>query len=451
MSAPDLLRSAAWLRRTSLCGLVALGLAGTVQGASVEEQLQEIVAQNRKLQDQVQAQQRLIDALSSQVAEMRGTSAKHERELQTLQERQNEPAPERSEVSRGGMGGVRVSGEMGLAFLRTGGNGLFPNSDFRLDDVKLFVEAQVWKDVYAFTELNLFLREFNDEALHLGEVYVDFENVSKLWHVDNLVNLRAGRFNIPFGEEYQTRGVMRNPLISHSLSDIWGTDEGIEIYGSAGKFQYVAAIQNGGHSLLHDFNSDKALIGRIGYAPQSWLRVSASAMRTGDLSVKDDVLSEVWFGNAFFRQLGAPASTLNFHADLYEVDATVKWHGGQALATAGRADFDDDDVTRSNARRLKYHSFEVSQDVGEKLYFAARYSDIRVPRGYPLVAWGNYGKYFYSGVLTERLERLSLGLGYRIGPPLVLKFEYGLESGRTTSGAKREHEDFFSTEVGLKF
>jgi hypothetical protein len=32
-----------------------------------------------------------------------------------------------------------------------------------------------------------------------------------------------------------------------------------------------------------------------------------------------------------------------------------------------------------------------------------------------------------------------------------LKFEYGLEHGRLTTGGKRNKEDFISTEVGLKF
>ena len=421
-----------------------------MRGSSVEEQLQEIISQNRKLQEQVQAQQQLIDRLSAQVAEMRGASNRHEQELQDLKEHEGAASKAPADVSREGTG-VRVSGEMGLAFLHTGRSGQFPNSDFRIDDAKLFVEAQVWKDVYAFTELNLFLRESSDEALHLGEVYVDFENVSKLWNVDRLVNVRVGRINIPFGEEYQTRSVMQNPLISHSLSDIWGVDEGIEIYGSVGKLQYVAAMQNGRHSLLHDFDSEKALIGRVGFAPQSWLRVSASAMRTGDLAAKDDALSEAWFANAFFRPLGALTTTTTFHTELYELDAKAHWDGGHVSGLVGRAHFDDDDTSRDNARTFTFNSIEAVQNVSDQLYLAARYSTIRVPRGYPMVAWGNYGRYFYSGILTERLERLSLGLGYRIGPPLVLKFEYGLETGRTTTGAKRDHEDFISTEVGLKF
>lgn len=410
------------------------------------------MAQNRRLQEQVEAQQVLIEKLSAEVAAMRGATDRHEQELETLKEREdNELAVPSMMTPANPVGTVRISGEAGLGFFSTGSTGRYPDSEFRVDDAKLFVEAQVWKDVYGFVEFNLFTREINDEALHIGELYVDFENVSKLWDADNLLNVRLGRFNIPFGEEYQLRGVIKNPLISHSLGDLWGVDEGIEIYGSVGAFQYVLAVQNGGHSLLHDFDPDKSVTGRISYNPRRWLRLSASAMRTGNLSAKDDLLSELWIGNGFFRPLGAVATTQTFHAELYELDAVARWKNGHVAAAVGRANYDDDDTSRDNARTIDYHFVEVEQGLGEKLYSAARYSAMRVPDGYPLIGFGGFGRYFYSGLLTERLERLSLGLGYRLGPPLVLKFEYAIEDGRANTGVKRDRENFLSTEVGLKF
>ena len=128
---------------------------------------------------------------------------------------------------------------------------------------KLFVEAPLWTDTYFFSELNLTQREDPTESLQLGELYVDFENVSRLWHQDKLLNLRIGRMDIPFGEEYLVRDSIDNPLITHSLSDIWGVDEGVELYGAYGKFSYVAAVQNGGHPEFRDFNSDKSITARV--------------------------------------------------------------------------------------------------------------------------------------------------------------------------------------------
>jgi hypothetical protein len=59
--------------------------------------------------------------------------------------------------------------------------------------------------------------------------------------------------------------------------------------------------------------------------------------------------------------------------------------------------------------------------------------------------------FFRPGALTEELRRMSVGLGYRFGPPLVLKAEYTWESGRMTTGVRRDHEDFLGTQLGVKF
>src|SRR5207247_11150654 len=129
-----------------------------------------------------------------------------------------------------------------------GREGQFPKAEFRADDPVIAIEAPVWKNVYFFIELKLLTRETNAENFQLGEIYVDFEDVSAAWGQKGLLNVRAGRVNIPFGEEYLHRSPVSNPLISHSLSDIWGVDEGLEIYGRIGPAQYILAVQNGGVS-----------------------------------------------------------------------------------------------------------------------------------------------------------------------------------------------------------
>ena len=44
-----------------------------------------------------------------------------------------------------------------------------------------------------------------------------------------------------------------------------------------------------------------------------------------------------------------------------------------------------------------------------------------------------------------------MGFGYRFGPSLVFKMEYSRESGRMTTGVKRDHENFFGSEIAIKF
>jgi hypothetical protein len=417
--------------------VVASLLAGAARGQdSVESQLRALAEQNRKLQEQVQQQARALEQL-------RG-------ELGTLQERVDPPG-----VVKLPAGGrereIHLSGQAGIAFFKTGSAGQFPNAEFRLDDAKINLEAPVMKNLYVVAGLDWQTRETSDESPSLGEFYVDFENVSGAWGRDRLVNLRAGRFGIPFGEEYQVRDPVANPLISHSVADVWGQDEGVELYGELDRFNYVLAVQNGGNSLLHDYNSDKSVAGRLGYQAARWLRVSASAMRTGELNMKNDALSALWFGNGFFRALGAAATTTTFSAELAEADVAAHWKGGAFKAAAGTVKFADDDTTRSNARHLRYYAIEAVQDLVRGLFAAVRLSEIRSTRGYPLVGWGNFGTYLFASPPTTDLRRLSLGLGYRLSRPVVVKFEYALEHGHLATGVERDHENLLSTELALQF
>lgn len=431
--------------------LASLAGAAPENASSLETQLQELIVQNRQLEAAVKEQQKLIDALSAKLAALQTADTRQQEAIERLESRpEPEPARETGAFERNEK--LRISGEAGLAFFRTGSAGQYPNAEFRVDDAKLFFEVAAARNTYLFAGLDVTTREANDEYFHVGELYVDFEEVAALWGgPTQALTLRAGRFNIPFGEEYQVRGVMANPLVSHSLSDIWGIDEGVEAYGTVGKFNYVVAVQNGGHKTLHDYNSDKAMIARIGYRPASWLALSASAMRTGALAVNGDSMSELWFGNGFFRALGPAATTTEFSANLFEGDAVATWDGGHVRAAAGEARFDDNDTAADNARRLRYYFLEGLQNLSERLYAAARVSEIHADRGYPLVGWGDFGTFFYRSPGTERLWRVSVGFGYRIAEPVVWKVEYTAEGGRLVNGASRSDENLLSTELALRF
>lgn len=442
-----------------LCFGVSLGVAAAWGQGAADPALQAVIEQNRLLQEQVKAQQRTIDALQAQVREIRQATERQQREMQGLQAQAESGAKDSAapvESSRDHE--VRIAGETGLAYFSSGAQGQFPNGEFRVDDTIVTLEAPVVPDVYFFGELKLLTREANATGVQFGELYADFERLGgPLFGRPEALNLRVGSLNIPFGEEYLVRGPVDNPLVSHSLSDLWGQDEGVELYGSAGAWQYIVAVQNGGISQLRDYHSAKSFAARLGWDPLGWLHLSASAMRTGKLTTvspvtsQGDSLSAMWFANGFFRALGPASRTTNFWADLYEVDAVAKWSAGRVTAALGQVRFDDNDPLADNSRRLRYGYLEAVQSLTEKLYGAARYSAVDAPGGYPLAGLGNMGQYFFRPTLTEELRRLSLGFGYRIGPPLVLKLEYAWEWGRTTTGAPRDQEDTLAAQVGLKF
>ena len=425
-------RSTESRRLVITCLILALA-AGSLRGQDVAVQLRELADQNQRLQDQVKDQQRQLESLAAKLAELQKAGERQERQLDDLRQGSAGAAAEPVTPAFKRDREVRLTGEVGLALFQTGSAGQFPKSTFRADDAKLFVEAPVVRDGYFYGELDLVTREAPSPSVAVGELYVDFENVSGwLGGPDRLLNVRAGQLYTPFGEEYALRGPMANPLISHSLSDVWGIDAGVEAYGASGAWEYAIAVQNGGSNLLHDYNADKALTVRLAWSPAAWLRLSASALRTGELKINTDAapgdgLSSLWFGNGFFRALGPAGTTGKFWASLYEGDATARWKSGHATAAFGRVQFDDSDTTADNARRLRFGYLEAMQEIAGGLYGAARFSGIDAPKGYPLAGWGNLGRYFFSPSLTEELRRLSVGFGYRLGPPLVLKLEYSRE------------------------
>ena len=252
--------------------------------------------------------------------------------------------------------------------------------------------------------------------------------------------------NIPFGEEYLNRYAIDNPLILNSVSDLWGVDPGVEIYGTLGKFSYCVAVQNGGGNGVQDDNDDKSVAGRIGFDPDAHWHFSVSGMRTGNVSAQQ--LSAEWFGNGFFQSIGSAATT-TFFVNAVELDTTARWAGGYLKVFGGYAQYGDNDPTMGNSRNIFYYSAEVVQNLPKKFYVVTRFSEVIADKGYPIVGSGSSSDYFSA--LTTDLWRLSPGIGYRFSDRLVLKTEYSFEGGQQMNGESRNEENFFGTEVAFKF
>ncbi len=416
----------------------AMALAG--DSTNVDEELRLLQEENALLKQQVQKQATILDTLSQKVENL--TSIDH---VKTIEQGEN-PPPSQTGFN---FGKVNLGAEGGVAFFNTGPDGFAPNSNFQVDEARLYLDAPIWETVYFHGELDLATRENPSLNAQLGELYLDFEDASQLWGKDGQLNFRAGRMNIPFGEEYLNRNAMGNPLISHSLSDLWGYDPGVEAYGTVGKFSYVTAVQNGGGNGIQDFDGDKSVAGRLCYDPNSHWHFSVSGMRTGNIDAQNDMTSALWFSSGFFRSIGSPATT-RFKVNLAEGDIAYHWKSGHVSAFGGYARYTDNDPTADNARNIFYYAIEAQQKLPHKLYAAARFSQILVDKGYPIVGFGNFNEYFFNTLTTE-IWRASLGLGYTFSDNLALKMEYSFENGQTVGGGSRDNENFFGTEAVFKF
>ena len=421
--------------------LVFAARPSPAEDTNEEQQIRQLQQQNTILEQKVEKQDESIESLTEKVNELEATNATRE---STPAENSTPPAP-----TGYNFGNVNVSGEGGIAFFNTGPEGFAPDSQFRVDEARLFVEAPIWKEVYFSGELDLATREEPGWDVTAGEVYLDWQDVSDLWGRDGQLNVRAGRIYIPFGEEYLRRYAIDNPLISHSVSDLWGYSPGIELYGALSKFSYVVAVQNvNDDGMTGLFDGDKSVAGRIGFDPNQHLHFSVSAMRTGSLNAEDHMLSAIWFSDGFFQSLGGPGTTW-FHDDLVQGDVIANWSSGYVWAFGGYGHYSDNDPTVNNNRDFFYYSVEGLQNLPKKFYAVVRYSEALSNKGVPIVGFGNPGDYFTA--LTTELWRLSLGAGYRFSPNFVLKVEYSFEGGQDLDGESRDEENFFGTEAAFRF
>jgi Phosphate-selective porin O and P len=406
---------------------------------NLEQEVQLLREQNTMLQQQLQKQGQSLDTLTQKVQSLEAENTEHEN-----------AASENSAQMKNGfnLGKVVLSGEGGVGFQKTGSEGFSPNASFTVQEARLFLDAPIWKDVYFYSEVDLATPENNNAQVNLGELYVDFESVSQLWDRDGQLNVRVGKMNVPFGEEYQTRHAIDNPLILNSVSDFWGYDPGVEIYGALGKFSYCVAVQNGGGNGVQDDNDDKSVSGRIGFDPNKHWHFSLSGMRTGNINAQNGGLSAEWFSGGFFQSIGSMATT-EFHVNAVELDTTARWASGYAKAFGGYAQYGDNNPAANNSRDIFYYSGEVVQNLPKKFYAVARFSEVIANDGYPILGNGNPSDYFSE--LATDLWRLSLGIGYRFSDRLIIKTEYSLEGGQQVNGESRNNENFFGSEVAFKF
>jgi hypothetical protein len=422
-----------------------LSLADDSTATVTRDQLLQLQQQNQQMQQQLEKQQQLIDLLTHKVSEIQAAqSAPAPTNLESNTEAEAAPAEQPFQF-----GHVALSGEGGLAFFYSQPGGQTPNPEFRIDEARLFIDAPVWDDVFFYSEVDLATRESSSLNLQVGELYLDFENLSRLWNCDRLLNLRVGRFYIPFGEEYQERFAIDNPLISHSVSDLWGADNGVQIYGARNIFTYNLAVQNGGSQPTADFTGDKSVTGRIGCDPNNWLHLSVSGMRTGEIDAQNEVLSALWFGNGFFRSIGSPGTT-RFKANLVEGDVQAKLPFLQLKTAGGYINYSDNDPLGSNHRDVYYYYVEGLHDLTQKFYLVARWSQVFANNGFPIVGNGPMGTYLF-GELTSDYWRLSLGAGYAFTKNLVVKAEYSFNQGVELDGTPRDQENLVAMEAAFAF
>lgn len=354
---------------------------------------------------------------------------------------------------------VELWGFGAFSYLDTGDAGTRPNGGFLLQEAALFLEAQAWERTKLHVELQVApLGVGENEQIGVGEVYGEFQDLWSNTSGDRL-SLRAGRFYIPFGEEYTSARATDNPLISNSAPFLYGYDQGLELLGNYGKLGWIASLTDGVDEHAPGKHFGKAANLKLYGEPWTGIYLSASAMLNGSTDS-----SAVEFGGSYLQPVGAdnastagvsPSATIR--ARLYELDARWQLRSDTSLALAfGQARILDD--ASAFDRDITWFRFEPRHDFSPSVYAVLRASEIGTydgQQGYhfdgAIIAGGEQA----FGYDTRRFQRLSAGVGWKINPHAVLKFEAGRDQFWVIDGSPfaqgSDDRTFFGTQLVVSF
>src|SRR5262245_7241903 len=323
---------------------------------------------------------------------------------------------------------IRISGYGAFGYYDSGGAGGVPEGSFLVKEASLFVEAQVWENITFFSETWITRYLFDSgSGFEVGELYVKF---SDLFGTENgaRIGLKAGRIDVPFGEDYLRLDAVDDPLISLSAAAPWAIDEGVELFGRARALSWMLAVTNGNVALGGDDSQSKLWSGKIACDVSPDIYVSASALQAGDTDV-----STIWFGRGLITPVGLFAGSTAGTSPSTSVGATL-WEGDARLGGSRRLSLGiqaggglvDDEVDAFD-RRLYWLQLERAVRLTPALSLTLRYSEIGTTdedEGY-LFEGDIFGSGDELGYDTHRMQRISGGFEYRLNPNAQFKIEVG--------------------------
>ena len=356
---------------------------------------------------------------------------------------------------------IEIYGFGAAGYYDTASGGTKDTGGFEVKESSLFIEADVWEDIGFFIELQT-NRLGKDDSLfsRTGEVYAHFRNV-QIFN-DTSVNLKVGRFDIPFGEEYLWQDSIDNPLITNSVAYPYGWDEGVLLYGDVGSFGWIGAISDGTDARSIEENSDKAYNFKIFSNPTEQLYLSASLMLNGG-----NTKSAFEFGGSHFQPVGAShfsslgkSASREVDSSLFQLDARHNFRLGtrEGYLAAFFGVAEQDDVQREFDRELRWFSIEPYLQLSPNWYTVLRYSEIGTydsQEGYhfdgKVLAGGNSA----FGYDTKRFQRLGVGLGWTPNPRVRGKLEIGKDRfeliDATTLPVDSDSRSFVGVEFAVGF
>lgn len=324
-----------------------------------------------------------------------------------------------------------LTGFGAFGFLDSGEGGTTPNGAFQIQEATLFVETDIWRSSSIFVEIQTNrLGDDDSKFIRTGEVYGHFRDLVSSESVT--MGLKAGRIDIPFGEEYLTQDAPDNPLISFSAAYPYGWDEGVLLYGSISGLGWIASVTDGTDDRSAEDDPAKALNLKLYGDLFDRVYLSGSVMRNGAAGK-----SAIEFGGSHFQPVGAShtsalgaSGSTRVDALLYEIDGKLHFRTGgrRAYISGSFGQAFQDDAEDVFDRDLRWHSIEALATAPRGVYAAARFSEIGTYdalRGFHFDGKPTAGGNGQLGYDVMRFRRVSLGVGWDPNPQVRIKVEVG--------------------------
>lgn len=376
------------------------------------------------LKEQVKVLMDRIEKLESEVAK-----AKEAKPEEKVAEKKEEPLPA---MLKNIGSKLKLSGRWAAGYYDSGENGAFPDGSFQAPEAKIRFDFQPDKYNTVVMRLNLNNATFNN----LDYFYLDSKDfLPFLKDTPFTLESRIGRFKVDYGEETWSNNQVESAVVSNSASNIAGNDEGAQLSGKINVFKLMpikwsASVTNGNGGTGADNENSKAFSGKIAINPLDELYLSASYYHSDDLENGASEFSIAGISTA-------PTNATNWTREMWEVDARYDFKKGKKpldppaytdsvayIKGAFGQFWDDAGISGVSAalsqlsvqdRDGAYGFVEGLYNINSKLFTAYRYSIVDLYKNQ---------RASLNGINSNRQQRHSLGLGWRLSDKTIFKTEY---------------------------
>lgn len=349
---------------------------------------------------------------------------------------------------------LRLYGFAALRAFDTEARGSAPDGAIGIQAATLFVDADVPDIGNAFLELRLdYFQEAGQNQSGIGEAYFTIADAFGLG-AERAIDLRFGRFDLPFGEYYLLEDPNRNRMIGFPAVMPYRWDEGVMAIVSRDDWGLVAALTEGSFSRNSESGIGPAVTVRGHLRPKEGLYVSASGLYIHEVEE-----SALCFGGSTIQPVSNSATGSSPSTELSSLlgSLDLRWQASegfhlQASFGGGRID----DPVAAFDRSLLWWMLEPTVTIGQGLDLSLRWSGggtFSDTRGFALES-RPYGDGLTSyGYDLSSIQRFALCLRDRLHPKLDVKAEIGWDdySATAVSGLPDDTRMFVAGEIVLSF